>query len=276
MPCAIVTGSNGGFGQVIVEQLLEMEYEVIAGVRNIERANVLVDKSEKLGKREWLHVFELDVTDSQHIEGLKDYIQSKEKTVDVLINNAGYCQGGIVETLSEEEWRNQFDVNFFGTVSLTTALLPIFRRQRYGSIINMSSVSGNIGLPGMSAYAGSKFALEGFSESLRYEMLPFQVYVSLIEPSSYKTGIWEKALQHIKQTSTDYERLVENLKKEARQSAADSGDPHEVTVLLKTILQAKTPKLRYPLGKTAKQIHRWKHLLPNRWLDKKIIKRVNR
>ncbi|MDQ0300211.1 NAD(P)-dependent dehydrogenase (short-subunit alcohol dehydrogenase family) [Salibacterium salarium] len=276
MPCAVVTGSNGGFGRIMVQQLLEMEYEVIAGVRNLQYGNALVERAEALGKKECLHLFELDITDTQQIEKLADFVQSNMKTLDVLVNNAGYCQGGIVEALSEEEWRHQFDVNFFGTVKLTTAMLPIFRKQRFGSIINVSSISGYMGMPGMSAYASSKFALEGFSESLRYEMLPFHVYVSLIEPSSYKTDIWEKALTDIKLASVDYKTMVENLVGEARQSVEGAGDPYEIATLLRVILQAKRPKLRYPLGKTAKYAYRWRHFLPKQWLENMIVKRLNR
>ncbi|WP_026701984.1 SDR family NAD(P)-dependent oxidoreductase [Salibacterium aidingense] len=274
--CAIVTGSNGGFGQVITAKLLSMNYEVIATVRERERGQVLVDQATQIGKGDKLHLWEMDVTEPSHIEELKQYLLSEKKQVVVLVNNSGYCQAGMVEGVTDQQWREQFDVNFFGVVSLTKALLPMFRSQRSGSIINISSVSGFLGFPGMGAYAGSKFALEGFSESLRYEMLPFHIYVSLIEPGSYQTRIWEKALKHAAETEGDYKTMMANLQKEALQAAENSTAPEKIAEVVEKILRAKRPNLRYRLGTSAAMLHGLKQTMPARWLEKIIVSRLLR
>ncbi|SFL45720.1 SDR family NAD(P)-dependent oxidoreductase [Salibacterium qingdaonense] len=273
---AVVTGSSGGFGSVFVRTLLEKGYDVIAGVRDTAKGETLVQEAEKLGKQDHLHLWQLDVTNPDDIKRLASFLEKTSQSVEVLINNAGYCQGGVVEGLSEEQWQEQFDVNVFGVIRLTKALLPLFRKQRAGRIINISSISGRIGLPGMAAYAAGKFALEGFSESLRYEMLPFQVYVSLVEPGSYRTGIWEKALQERAHADEAYDTLTANLENEASQAASGSSDPEAAASILKNILKAKKPALRYPMGTSAFLYHFVKPLIPSRLLEWIIIRRVQR
>ncbi|MFD2706169.1 SDR family NAD(P)-dependent oxidoreductase [Salibacterium lacus] len=273
---AVVTGSNGGFGRVFVRTLLEQGYDVIAGVRDTAKGEFLVQEAEQIEKQEHLHVWQLDVTQPGDIERLQTFLEKSSRPVDVLINNAGYCQGGVVEGLSEEQWQRQFDVNVFGVIRLTKALLPLFRKQRAGQIINISSVSGRIGLPGMGAYAAGKFALEGFSESLRYEMQPFQVYVSLVEPGSYRTGIWEKALSGRAKADKAYETLTANLENEASEAASGSSDPEAAASVLQKILKANKPRLRYPMGNSAFLYHYVKPLIPSRLLEWIIIRRVLR
>ncbi|SFQ22200.1 SDR family NAD(P)-dependent oxidoreductase [Salibacterium halotolerans] len=273
---AVVTGSSGGFGSVFVRTLLEKGYDVIAGVRDMAKGEFLVQEAKQIGKQEHLHLWQLDVTNPDDIERLTAFLEKSSDSVDVLINNAGYCQGGVVEGLSEEQWQEQFDVNMFGVIRLTKALLPLLRRQRFGRVINISSISGRIGLPGMSAYASTKFALEGFSESLRYEMLPFQVYVSLIEPGSYRTGIWEKALQERAHADEAYDTLTSNLEKEASRAASGSSDPEVAATVLENILKTKKPRLRYPMGTSARMYHYVKPLIPYRLLEWIILRRIFR
>ncbi|MGY4691581.1 SDR family NAD(P)-dependent oxidoreductase [Salibacterium sp. K-3] len=273
---AVVTGSSGGFGRVFVRTLLEKGYDVIAGVRDTSKGEFLVQEAKRLGRQEHLHVWQLDVTNPHDIERLQDYLEKSSLPVELLLNNAGYCQGGVVEGLTEEQWQKQFDVNVFGAVRLTKALLPLFRRQRSGRIINISSISGRIGLPGMGAYAAGKFALEGFSESLRYEMLPFHVYVSLMEPGSYRTGIWEKALRGRADADEEYGRLVQNLESEASRAASESAGPEAAEAVLEKIITARKPKLRYPLGASAFLYYYVKPLIPSRLLERAVIRRILR
>ncbi|GAA3324660.1 hypothetical protein GCM10020331_053430 [Ectobacillus funiculus] len=148
-----------------------------------------------------IHIIQLDVTDSSAAAAVITDIIRCYGQIDLLVNNAGYAAGGFTEELAAEQWRQQFEVNFFGLVTVTKAVLPSMRERRSGKIINISSISGRIGFPSMGPYVSSKFAVEGFSESLRLEMLRYGVYVVLIEPGSYRTDIWSKGLESVKKQS---------------------------------------------------------------------------
>ena len=138
-----------------------------------------------------LEVLQLDVTDDNSVTDAIDMISNRHGRIDVLVNNAGYDAFGAVEELSMEEIRQQFETNFFGAVRLMKAVIPIMRKQRSGIIVNVSSIGGLIGVPLNSAYAGSKFALEGFSESMKYELEDFGIKVILIEPGAVNTNFLE-------------------------------------------------------------------------------------
>ena len=135
-----------------------------------------------------LEVLQLDVTDDKSVAYAIDMIGNRHQRIDVLVNNAGYEHHGAVEDLSMEEIKTQFETNFFGAVRVMKAVLPMMRKQRNGTIINVSSIGGIIGVPLNSAYVGSKFALEGFSESMKYELEGFGIKVILIEPGAVKTN----------------------------------------------------------------------------------------
>ena len=141
-----------------------------------------------------IKIQQLDVTDQNSIHNFQLFLKEIQK-VDLLVNNAGYANGGFVEEIPVEEYRKQFETNLFGAISITRLVLPYMRKQRIGKIINISSISGQVGFPGLSPYVSSKYALEGWSESLRLEVKPFGIDVALIEPGSYNTNIWEVGKQ---------------------------------------------------------------------------------
>ncbi len=183
MKTAIVTGSSSGFGELIAIELARSGFKVIATMRNLNKKEHLLKLAAAENVIDKITVFPLDVTMQESVEKFKGFVQSLV-SVDVLVNNAGYAQGGFSEELTVDEYRSQFETNFFGVIAVTQAVLPVMRRQGSGKIINMSSISGRFGFPGLSPYVSSKHALEGYSESLRLELKPFGIDVILIEPGS--------------------------------------------------------------------------------------------
>jgi short-subunit dehydrogenase len=190
---AIVTGSSTGNGFETSLLLAKNGFFTYATMRNLDKSKRIKEivKNENLP----LEVLELDVTDDKSVANAIDIIGNTHQRIDVLVNNAGYEHRGAVEELSMDEIRAQFETNFFGAVRVMKAVLPIMRKQRSGTIVNVSSIGGVIGVPLNSAYVGSKFALEGFSESMKYELEGFGIKVILIEPGAVKTNYLDNAKQ---------------------------------------------------------------------------------
>lgn len=274
MKTAIVTGSSSGFGELIAIELAKSGYNVIATMRNIKKQEPLLKRAAAESVTDMITVFPLDVTMQESIEEFKLFMQSLN-SVELLVNNAGYAQGGFCEELTTVDYRNQFETNFFGLISVTQAVLPIMRNQGYGKIINMSSISGRFGFPGLSAYVASKHALEGYSESLRLELKPFGINVVLIEPGSYKTNIWQSVENVSLKEHSPYERSMEVILNEMKSSEAAYGDPRDVAKLVTQIASSGTvPHLRYPIGKGVKNMLRLKNLMPWKLIEKIVMKKL--
>ena len=160
---AIVTGSSSGFGLLCVTELAKVGFEVIATMRDLNKADLLLQQCKRQNVSESIHIHALDVTSKESIENFKKWLE-QWPSIDVLVNNAGIALGGMIEELPLEDYRLQFETNFFGVIGVTQAVLPFMRKQGSGRIINMSSISGQMGFPGLSPYVASKHALEGFSE----------------------------------------------------------------------------------------------------------------
>lgn len=271
---AIVTGSSSGFGLLCVIELAKSGFEVIATMREVNKASSLLKMAKELDLLEHIHVHPLDVTSSESIDELKKYL-SDFQSIDALVNNAGFALGGFSEEISIEEYRLQFETNFFGVIAVTQAVLPFMRSKRRGRIINMSSISGRIGFPGLSAYVSSKHALEGYSESLRLELKPFGIDVALIEPGSYQTNIWSSVDNTKRSPGSPYHSLMARILKEIESGKSKHGDPQEVAKLVARIAsQEKSPNLRYPIGNGVKKTINLKNLLPWKLIEKAIMKRI--
>ena len=224
-----------------------------------------------------LKILQLDVTNLDQINELKESIYKQYETIDILINNAGYSVGGMTEHVSLQEWREQLDTNLFGVIAVTKAFLPLMRKKRGGKIINLGSISGRFGFPGLGPYVTSKFALSGFSESLRLELLPFHIYVSLIEAGSFKTDIWEKALSNNHfADENDYTPYLKKIYQAAEQSAKNAADPKEVIQVIQKICSSNKPKFRYQVGKGVRSLVILKNLLPWSFAERMIIKQIYR
>src|SRR6476646_4345434 len=183
---ALVTGSSSGIGFETSLLLARSGYHTYASMRNLEKSKTLTEiaNREKLP----LQVVQLDVNDDKSVKDAIYKIENEQGRIDVVVNNAGYLLIGPLEELSIEEFKEQFDTNFFGAIRVIKEVLPIMRRQKAGTIINVSSIAGRIGLPLNSPYVSSKFALEGLSESISYEIEQFGIKVVLIEPGVIKTN----------------------------------------------------------------------------------------
>ncbi|MFC5702356.1 oxidoreductase [Cohnella faecalis] len=268
---AIVTGTSSGFGMLTAVELARKNYRVIATMRNPERAIELRERAERAGVTERIEIHGLDVTDSLSIERVVADTLRVHGRIDVLVNNAGFAVGGFVEEVSMESWRRQMETNFFGLVAVTQSVIPAMRQQRSGLIINIGSISGRMGFPGYAPYAASKFAVEGFSESLRHELAPFGISVVLVEPGAYRTPIWDKGLEQISGSdNSPYIHRLRAILRYSRRAAETAPDPQQVADLIGRLAGARSPRLRYPIGRGSLLALWGKALLPWKWFERLI------
>jgi NAD(P)-dependent dehydrogenase (short-subunit alcohol dehydrogenase family) len=252
---ALVTGSSSGIGFETALLLARNGFHTYASMRNLEKSKDItqIATKEKLP----LQVVQLDVNDDRSVKDAIDKIIEENQRIDVLVNNAGYGLLGSLEDLSIEEIKAQFETNFFGVVRVTQQVLPIMRKQKNGgTIVNVSSVGGRISFPGLSAYHSTKFALEGLSESMSYELEPFGIRIVVIEPGFVRTNIMNSSIiaKKAQDPKSPYSSLIQQLErsfKSAMENTSASSPPEEVA---KVVLQAVTsgsPKLRYTVGNDA-------------------------
>ncbi|WP_238649617.1 SDR family oxidoreductase [Paenibacillus piscarius] len=267
-PVALITGTSSGFGLLTALTLARLGYKIVATMRDLERRDELIQQAEQAGVLERMHLLALDVTDEASVAAAVQATLELTGRIDVLVNNAGLAVGGFVEEVDMEAWRRQMETNFFGLIAVTKAVLPVMRAQRSGLIINVSSVSGLTGFPGYAPYAASKFAVEGFSESLRQEMLSYGVRVVIVEPGSFRTPIWSKGIAGIHNPEgSPYRARLEEVLRYSRRSAETAPDPQQVADLIGRITAKRAPRLRYPVGKGSRMLMIGKALLPWKVLE---------
>lgn len=271
---AIITGASSGFGLLTTLELAKKDYFVIATMRNLEKQVDLISQATKLHLQQNIKVQQLDVTDQGSIHNFQLFLKEINR-VDLLINNAGYATGGFVEEIPVEEYRKQFETNLFGAISITQLALPYMREQKSGKIINISSISGQVGFPGLSPYVSSKYALEGWSESLRLEVKPFGIDVALLEPGSYNTNIWEVGKQlaeNQSDTTSPYKEYMDKIQKHINNGNDTLGNPMDVANKIVEIAEARRTTLRYPIGKGVKFMIFAKKILPWRLWEFLVLK----
>jgi NAD(P)-dependent dehydrogenase (short-subunit alcohol dehydrogenase family) len=259
---AVVTGSSSGIGFETSLLLARKGFSTYATMRNLNKSQKINDITEKENLP--LKVLQLDVTDDRSVKDAIRQIADESSRIDVLVNNAGYGLMGAVEDLSIDEFKSQFETNFFGVIRVTKEVIPIMRNQKNGNIINVSSVGGKIGIPLNSAYISSKFALEGLSESMRYELEQFGIDVILIEPGVVKTNFFENAdVIGNNNTSTTtnnktsvYSQLTQKLFEgfEPMLKSNSSSLPSDVAEIIYQAIESKNREVRYPVGKDAVSI----------------------
>ncbi|MCI4138400.1 oxidoreductase [Bacillus vallismortis] len=261
---AIVTGASKGFGKLAAVKLAKTFF-VIATTRQPEKAEQLRELAAAHNVADSIHITALDVTDEQSIASFGKAI-SAYAPIDLLVNNAGTAYGGFVEDVPMDHFRQQFETNVFGVIHVTKTILPYIRKHGGAKIINVSSISGLTGFPALSPYASSKHALEGFSESLRVELLPFGIHTALVEPGSYKTSIWSTSLSHYMSVPADdsaYHQYYKKILSYVEKNADESGDPQEVADLIYQLATKQhIKKLRYPIGKGVKLTLLFRALFP--------------
>jgi NAD(P)-dependent dehydrogenase (short-subunit alcohol dehydrogenase family) len=247
---AVVTGTSSGIGFETAVALARNGYYTYATMRDTTKS----DKINKIAKKENLkiHVLELDVDDENSAKTAIKQILDQKQRIDVLVNNAGWALWGCVEDVSVDEFKTQFETNFFSIIRLIQEVGPTMRKQNSGTIINISSVVGRIGFPASPAYISSKFALEGLSESLRFELAPFGVNVVIIEPGVIKTNFM-KNMQLAKKSELDsvYRDITVKVVSGVKMMAEMGTNPKVVADTIVKAIADKKPLPRYIVGNDA-------------------------
>ena len=243
----LITGVSSGFGRALAQEALANDYRVIGTVRNAEAKAAF----EQLHGQNAL-AFELDVTHFTTIDALIADIEEQQGPIDVLVNNAGYGHEGIMEESSLEEMRRQFDVNVFGAVAITKAVLPFMRKRRRGHILNITSMGGFITMPGISYYCGSKFALEGITETLSKELAPFNIHVTAVAPGSFRTDWAGRSMVRSARSISDYDALFNPIRQAREEkSGKQLGDPQKAARAMLAIIESDNPPAHLLLGSDA-------------------------
>ncbi len=260
----VITGASSGIGRVSALHLAERGYTVIGTSRELGRLEGLFDDAEGRG----LRVFgvELDVNSARSVDSVMPELISQFGEIHALVNNAGFGVWGPVESLTMTELKSQFEANFFGAVRMIWATLPEMVSRRSGRIVNISSVLGRIGTPFNGAYVSSKYALEGLSESLRAELRPFGVQVSLVEPGWFETDFQKNQIRAARadDPALAYARHIRSYSESHERFEWFAGDPVRVARVIEHALSARRPSFRYPVGADARAGILGARLLPER------------
>jgi NAD(P)-dependent dehydrogenase (short-subunit alcohol dehydrogenase family) len=245
----IVTGSSSGIGLESALLLARNGYVTYATMRSPEKDTTIKTAAQKEGLP--VMAVQLDVNDDNSVKNAVDHIISEAGRIDVLVNNAGYSLGGALEDLSMEEIKSQYETNLFGLIRVTQAVLPTMRRQRSGRILNISSGSGIFGFPGISAYVSTKFAVEGLSESIAYELEPFGIKVILIEPGFIKTNFANAMVvaKKAQNPASSYTELMQRIMASASELAKNASSAELVANIILDAASNPNPRLRYLAGK---------------------------
>ncbi len=255
----LITGSSTGIGKETALLFHRRGWRVVATMRHPDQRTTDLHQIKEIELRH------LDVTDFESIRAVVQSFSERCQGLDVVVNNAGYSLSGVFEAASREQIAREFDTNVFGLMEVTRQVLPIFRAQRQGTIINIASIAGRMAFPGMSLYHSTKWAVEGFSESLYYEVRPLNIRVKIIEPGAIRTDFYDRSMDFGTNSDlADYRGISENMGKRMKSAAKLGSSPKGVA---RTIYRAATDrswKLRYPTGRGAWTLFALRRLLPHR------------
>ena len=259
----LVTGCSSGIGLATCHVLSRNNFMTYGTVRNLSKAKIIQDLIN--GENLSLKILRLDVNDNQSIKIAVKKILTDTGRIDVLINNAGYGMFGPVEEITTQEVKKQFETNFFGTIRLIKAIVPIMRKEGNGTIVNISSMVGRFGVPLNSAYVSSKFAVEGLSESISFELEEFGIRVIVIEPGVVKSDFFHNVKVKGMNLESPYHKLMERrvnfLDKAMKNSLTSS---YDVADTILEALNSKDPKFRYVIGNDATNSLRMRNSLSDR------------
>jgi NAD(P)-dependent dehydrogenase (short-subunit alcohol dehydrogenase family) len=259
----LLTGCSSGIGRASALALAARGHRVFATARK---------KDDLAGlERDGLTALPLDVTDQATVAAAVEAVLSRAGRLDVLVNNAGYPQYGSVEEVTLAQWRAQFDVNLFGTLAVTQAVLPAMRKQQSGRIINVSSVAGKLGIPFAAPYCASKHALEAMSDALRVEVSPFGIRVVLVEPGPVETRFGDRARAGVASFLSrpgPYQDLYKLAERAMNVDFQRGNLPAEaVATVIVEASESARPRTRYTVGIMARAYIALRRALPDRWLD---------
>ena len=247
-----ITGASSGFGKLAAKKFQSEGWNVVATMRTPQNETELNQLDNVL-------VTELDVTKSETIASAVAEAKSKFGSIDVLVNNAGYGTAGPLEAATDKEIRAQMEVNFFGLIDVTKGVLPVMREQKSGTIVNLSSIGGRITFPYFSLYHATKFAVEGLTESMQYELNPLGIHLKLVEPGAFKTDFGTRSLNVFDSTDyPDYQGQLQTFFGNVEQMIEHGGDPQEVADTIFTASTDGSNQLRYLVGADAVQFYQAK------------------
>lgn len=265
MKTVLITGTSTGIGRVTVEVLASRGWRVFATMRDLAKKEPLERALKEAGLQDRVVFGQLDVTDPCSIEkAVASVLAETDNRLDAVVHNAGVSVAGALEDVPDSEIRRVMETNFFGVLELTRVLLPTFRAQRRGRIVIISSQAAFAGQPANSFYCASKWALEGWAESLAYEVDAFGIHVILIEPGPYRTEIW-KGTPRIQPPGSAYLPWLRRVFHGADLHEAKSArDPKEVALVIADALEVPRPGFRYPVGFFARLDHFLRGKVPTR------------
>ena len=246
---ALVTGSSSGIGYETSLALAKDGYHTFASMRNVNKG----EKMKQIAKQKDLpiEIIELDVNDENSIKSAIKKVIEVSGRIDVLVNNAGYGQFGCTEDVSIDDFKKQFETNFFSIVRIIQNIAPIMRKQGSGIIVNISSVAGRMGLPGSPAYISTKFALEGLSECLRYELGMFGIKTTMIEPGVIKTNFFDSMKITESKIDSKYKELTDHILAGLKMMAEMGTPPSQVAEVVIKAIHDKEILPRYVAGTDA-------------------------
>jgi NADP-dependent 3-hydroxy acid dehydrogenase YdfG len=254
----IITGASSGIGLETALLFFEKGWNVIATMRHPE------GRKTKLHEKK-MDLQHLDVMDKESIEKVIQYGLDKYGKIDVLVNNAGYAVRGPLELSEPAQVKTQFDTNVLGLMDICRFMIPIFRRQKEGTIINVASIGGKAAIPFYSIYNSSKFAVEGFSEALHYELRPFHIKVRIIEPGFIRTDFYDRSMVETQnEIKNDYSEMYEKSLGKAEAMSKGASHPIVIAKLIYKAARSRGHKLRYHAGKSSGLVLFLRKILPDR------------
>jgi len=262
----LITGCSTGIGRATAEHLAERGWTVYATARRLDSIADLADRG--------CRTLALDVTDEDSMQAAVSAVEEAEGSVGALVNNAGYSHSGAVETLDLDDVRRQFETNVFGLVRMSQLALPGMRRRRWGRIVNMSSMGGRLTFPGGGAYHATKYAVEAFSDALRFEVAGFGIAVVVIEPGLIKTKFGETAAATVDTGEeqgpyAEFNSVVSKGTAEVYEGplARLGAGPEAVAKKVERAITARRPRTRYPVTASARLALTQRRLMPDRAWD---------
>jgi short-subunit dehydrogenase len=262
----LITGASSGIGRSTALLFAEKGWTVIATVRSPEKANL---------NHQNIHVLKLDVTDNVSIEQTITEALARFNTIDVLINNAGYSLLGAFEACSSEQVQRQFETNVFGLMAMTRAMLPHFRECRTGVIVNVASIGGKLTFPLYSLYHSTKWAVEGFSESLHYELEPFNIRIKIIEPGPIKTDFYHRSADVATLPNlTVYDPFIKKVMPQIKKAGERGASPECVAEVIYRAATDGTSRLRYASDRDGRLLLFLRKILPDSAFSKLVRKSV--
>lgn len=256
---ALITGTSSGIGRETALYFASKGWNVVATMRNPESRQTDLKRMDKI---DCVH---LDVLDIESIRKTVKLAKDKHDSIDVIVNNAGYATLGPFEASKREQVQKQFNTNVIGLMDITKEIIPVFRQQEYGTIINVASMGGRVSVPFYSVYNSTKWAVEGFSESLQYELRPFNIRIKIIEPGFIETDFYGRSMETFQDSNIEmYDRYLQSSKK--KMENMKSNKPIVVAKVIFKAANDKSWRLRYTAGNDAKLTSFVRKLAPDQLL----------